>query len=202
MIVGASGYKSISKEVIALLPKYGYVTAGATKDLYAFKEYESEGEKFQKIDKYGTQYKINNKYIYGDPIYNNICKESFENADFIISISKVSLDTYRESGYDLKKFKLISLAGTDFEKQKEIITGRKKRAFITTAFHSFIKGTHRLLLAWRKAEIRDIPLIIVGNLCEDIKQFIDENGPFDNVIFVGPQSNLAEWYLDLSLIHI
>lgn len=63
MIVGASGYKSISKEVIALLPKYGYVTAGATKDLYAFKEYESEGEKFQKIDKYGTQYKINNKYI-------------------------------------------------------------------------------------------------------------------------------------------
>lgn len=163
----------------------------------------SEPEReYKRVSEDYLKYKINNKYIYGNPIYNNICKESFENADFIISISKVSLDTYRESGYDLKKFKLISLAGTDFEKQKEIITGRKKRAFITTAFHSFIKGTHRLLLAWRKAEIRDIPLIIVGNLCEDIKQFIDENGPFDNVIFVGPQSNLAEWYLDYDAVGI
>ena len=163
----------------------------------------SEPEReYKRVSEDYLKYKINNKYIYGDPIYKNICKENFENADFIISISKVSLNTYRESGYDLKKFKLISLAGTDFEKQKEIITGRRKRAFITTAFHSFIKGTHRLLLAWRKAEIRDIPLIIVGNLCEDIKQFIDENGPFDNVIFVGPQSNLAEWYLDYDAVGI
>lgn len=63
MIVGASGYKSISSEVIALLPEYGYVTAGATADLHAFKEFEIEGKKYQKIDKYGTQYNVFDKYV-------------------------------------------------------------------------------------------------------------------------------------------
>lgn len=63
MIIGASGYRSISSEVIALLPKYGYVTAGATADLHAFKKFESKGEKYQKIDKYGTQYNVFDKYV-------------------------------------------------------------------------------------------------------------------------------------------
>lgn len=63
MIVGASGYKSISSEVIALLPEYGYVTAGATADLHAFKKFESDGVKYQKIDKYGTQYNVFDKYV-------------------------------------------------------------------------------------------------------------------------------------------
>lgn len=63
MIVGASGYKSISEQVIGLLPNYGYVTAGATSDLHAFKEFEARGEKINKIDKYGTQYYVNEKYI-------------------------------------------------------------------------------------------------------------------------------------------
>lgn len=63
MIVGASGYNSISKEVIELLPNYSFVTAGATADLYQFKKYEQENEKYKAIEKYGTQYYINNKYI-------------------------------------------------------------------------------------------------------------------------------------------
>lgn len=63
MIVGASGYRSISKEVIALLPEHGYVTAGATADLHAFKEFEKEGKKYQKVDKYGTQYNVFDKYV-------------------------------------------------------------------------------------------------------------------------------------------
>lgn len=63
MIVGASGYRSISKDVIALLPEYGYVTAGATADLHAFKIFEEEGKKYQKIEKYGTQYNVFDKYI-------------------------------------------------------------------------------------------------------------------------------------------
>lgn len=63
MIIGASGYNSISKEVIELLPNYAFVTAGATADLYQFKKYEEDKERFQKILKYGTQYYINDKYI-------------------------------------------------------------------------------------------------------------------------------------------
>lgn len=63
MIVGASGYKSISEEVIKLLPNHGYVTSGATADLHSFKEFEESKEIFKKIDKYGTQYYVFDKHI-------------------------------------------------------------------------------------------------------------------------------------------
>lgn len=63
MIVGASGYRSISEEVLKLLPDYGYVTSGATADLHSFKEFEERKEIFKKIDKYGTQYYVFNKHI-------------------------------------------------------------------------------------------------------------------------------------------
>ena len=63
MIVGASGYRSISEEVIKMLPDYGFVTSGATADLHAFKDFEQRNEKYQKIDKYGTQYLVFKKHI-------------------------------------------------------------------------------------------------------------------------------------------
>ena len=63
MIVGASGYKSISEDVIEMLPDYGYVTSGATADLHAFKEFEKRKEVYKKIDKYGTQYYVFGKHI-------------------------------------------------------------------------------------------------------------------------------------------
>ncbi|MBQ1812687.1 MAG: hypothetical protein II119_01895 [Bacilli bacterium] len=63
MIVGASGYKSISEDVIKMLPDYGYVTSGATADLHAFRDFEARGEVFKKIDKYGTQYYVFDKHV-------------------------------------------------------------------------------------------------------------------------------------------
>ena len=63
LIVGASGYKSISKEVIEQLEDGTFITSGATADLNIFKEYEKEGYKYKAIPKYGTQYEINGKKI-------------------------------------------------------------------------------------------------------------------------------------------
>lgn len=63
LIVGASGYNSISKDVINKLDDGTFVTSGATADLQVFKEYEREGCKYKKIPKYGTQYEINGKHI-------------------------------------------------------------------------------------------------------------------------------------------
>ena len=63
LIVGASGYNSISKEVIEKLDDKTFVTSGATADLSVFKEYEKEGCEYLEIPRYGTQYKINGKYI-------------------------------------------------------------------------------------------------------------------------------------------
>lgn len=63
LIVGASGYNSISKEVIEQLEDGTFITSGATADLNIFKEYEKEGCKYKAIHKYGTQYEINGKKI-------------------------------------------------------------------------------------------------------------------------------------------
>lgn len=63
LIVGASGYQSISKEVIEQLEDKTFVTSGATADLTIFKEYEKNGYKHIEIPRYGTQYEINGKYI-------------------------------------------------------------------------------------------------------------------------------------------
>ena len=38
--------------------------------------------------------------------------------------------------------------------KKDMTTSR-----ISTAFHNFIKGTHRLLLAWKAARIKNIPFL-------------------------------------------
>lgn len=63
LIVGASGYKSISKEVIEELDDGTFITSGATADLNIFKEYEQNGYEYKAIPKYGTQYRINGKKI-------------------------------------------------------------------------------------------------------------------------------------------
>lgn len=63
LIVGASGYNSISKEVIEKLDDGTFITSGATADLKIFKEYEKDGCKYKEIPKYGTQYEINGKHI-------------------------------------------------------------------------------------------------------------------------------------------
>lgn len=63
LLVGASGYNSISKDVVEQLNNGTFVTSGASADLTVFKEYEKEGCKYKKINKYGTQYEINGKHI-------------------------------------------------------------------------------------------------------------------------------------------
>ena len=63
LIVGASGYNSISKEVVEKLENGTFITSGASADLSIFKEYEKNGCKYIEIPKYGTQYEINEKHI-------------------------------------------------------------------------------------------------------------------------------------------
>lgn len=157
---------------------------------------------FKKITAEYQKFGIKNRYIYGDHRYMDICRHSFSMADRIITLSDVSTGTYEEAGYDMSRFEMIPLTGTNFEIQKGAISGNKRRAFISVAFHSFIKGTHRLLLAWKKANIKDIPLLIVGELCEDMREFIGKYGPFHNVEFVGYQGNLEKWYRQFDAVGI
>ncbi|RRD89321.1 glycosyltransferase [Bacteroides heparinolyticus] len=139
-------------------------------------------------------FNIKKQYIYGRTWFMNSCCKGFSLCDGIISISNVSLNTFLEAGFPKGKTHLIPLTGTDFKIANFEDVFEKKKAFISTAYHSFIKGTHRLLLAWKKAQITDVPLFIVGPLCEDMKEFVNKYGPFDNVVFLGHQSDLGNFY--------
>lgn len=162
---------------------------------------EPEREHKRIIDEY-ERYDIKHRYIYGDYSFAKRCNKTFSLADKIISISNVSLETYKSAGYDQSKLVLIPLTGTDFPIHSLEENKGQQKAFITTAYHNFIKGTHRLLLAWKKAKIQEIPLILVGRICEDLQEFIEKNGPFENVIYVGNQSNLKEFYKTFDAVGI
>ena len=149
---------------------------------------------YQRVMAEYASFAITKKYIYGDVKYQSRIRKNLVQANRIISISKVSEKTFIEAGYDKNKFRLIPLTGTDYIPQSTYVADRPK-AFITIAFHSFIKGTHRLLLAWKEAGIEGIPLIVAGRLCDDMKEFVEKNGPFNNVIFTGYiQGSLNDFY--------
>ncbi len=141
------------------------------------------------------EFNIKHKYLYGDARFKNACLKSLELADKIITISKVSHETYVNAGYPEEKLKLIPFTGTDMPLQQYEANVGKEKAFITTAFHNFIKGTQRLLLAWQKANIKDIPLVVVGRQCEDMQEFVKKYGPFQNVAFKGyVKGSLSDFY--------
>lgn len=143
------------------------------------------------------QFGIKNMHIYGDSRFQASKATHFRMVDRIICISNVSMQTYLDAGIAEEMITMIPLTGCSWPVEGESSNIGKEKAFITTAFHSFIKGTHRLLLAWREACISDIPLIVVGEICEDMREFIDRYGPFDNVIFTGllsQQQTRDLWY--------
>lgn len=58
LIVGASGYNSITKDIFEYLGEKTYFTGGATADLALFNEFQNNS---QYINKFGTQYLIDDK---------------------------------------------------------------------------------------------------------------------------------------------
>lgn len=139
-----------------------------------------------------------------DSIYTNkFAIEEFEAAieiaDKLIVQGGAALRTYVENGVDLKKIKVITQAVPSVKAVN--FDDSKPRAFISTASHTFYKGTHRLLLAWKEAAINDIPLLIVGELHEDIKEFIKLFGPFENAYFLGSK-NVHELYQNYNAVGV
>ncbi len=148
------------------------------------------------------KFKIKHKYIYGDKRYKERVNRSYNVADKIVTISKLSNQTYIDGGYSLDRLIFISMAGTDYPIQSFQEQDLLPKAFISVSFHNFLKGTHRLLLAWKKADIKDIPLIIAGRISDDIKEFINKYGPFNNVVFLGYVKDLVQFYKSYNAVGV
>lgn len=122
-------------------------------------------------------------------------EKAIEYADIIIVLSNYSKKTFIKHGVDGSKI-MVSPLGVVNKVNNNYIDTNKPYAFISTAFHSYVKGTHYLLTAWKKADIKDMKLLIIGSLYGDIKEFIAKKGPFDNVVFYGDmsQENILQIY--------
>lgn len=187
-----------------LLPKTAIEAKKAGKTVVVMTGNSNPAREYSRIIQEYEKYKIKNKYLYGDKKYRDRCILSLENCDYFIAISKVSAETYRNADYDMSKCRVIPKTGTDFKIYKCAQNIERKKAFVTTAFHCFIKGTHRLLCAWEKARIQDISLHVVGPLNDDMKEFVEKYGPFENVIFDGAmrREELIEFYKNLDAVGI
>ena len=155
--------------------KFVVVEAGIMHPQYTYDEIEKEYE----------QYGIKKKYYYNDKKVVKEEIESLEYADRIITISKVAYDTFVQYGIPKEKLILIPMVAT--VENVTLPSAERPYAFICTATQCVLKGTHRLLEAWKKAEIKNMPLFIIGNLQDDLKEFVDKYGPYPNVQFWGQQ---------------
>lgn len=63
LIIGVSGYQSITKEMVEAMADGTFITAGATADLAIFDEYQKKGAQTFFIKDYGRKIKIDNKLI-------------------------------------------------------------------------------------------------------------------------------------------
>ena len=167
--------------------------------------FAANSEPIRECQRISADYKkfgIKNMHIYGNKKYETLLADTTHKAYRVINITEVSQKTYADAGYDMSKSHIIPDTGCNFPRQVTVPEGERKKAFVTTAFHSFIKGTHRLLLAWKKAGIKDIPLYVVGGLCEDIEEFVRKYGPFENVSFEGARYDLKDWYKQFDAVGI
>lgn len=168
------------------------ILASSSEPVRQYDRYVSECDKFD----------VKHRAVYGNEHFRDTCDYGYKRADNIITISNVSNKTYLDGGYGVSILKMIPLTGTSFHVDEGICIESKQKAFISTAVHSMIKGTHRLLLAWKKAGIKDIPLVIAGSLHEDMEEFVSRYGPFENVVFTGYQGNLEKFYNDYDAVGI
>ncbi len=145
------------------------------------------------------KYDIHREYIFTSKYAIEQSLVSIELADVIVVLSEESKKSFMRNGVTEDKIRVINL---NLEKKYNgIYSDEKEFAFVSTATHSFVKGTHSLLLAWRRANINNMKLHIVGDLSEDIIDFINVHGPFDNVIFSGKQ-DINEYYNKFNFIGI
>ncbi len=146
-------------------------------------------------DKFG----VKSEYIFTSNYAIDESLKSIELADLIIVLSNESKKSFIKNGVPAEKIVVINLSlsriySNEYDPQKRF-------AFICTAKHSFVKGTHNLLLAWRKAKISNIPLFLVGDISNDLLDFMAKYGPFDNVYLMGNR-DIHSFYLKFNFFGV
>ncbi|EHH2554856.1 glycosyltransferase family 4 protein [Vibrio parahaemolyticus] len=145
-------------------------------------------------------YDIKNSYIYTNEYAINESLKSIEAADIIIVNSEYSKRTFLESGISESKLKKVNLLSGKNTVIKNSIS-EDDICFVTTAHHSFVKGTHRLIEVWKNIKSKNATLYIVGDLHKDMTEYLNKTDVPDNVKIVG-RKNIEDFYKNKNIVGV
>jgi glycosyltransferase involved in cell wall biosynthesis len=131
---------------------------------------------------------IHQKSIFADERSVRQIEKSLQAADIVITLTEASKQSYLDYGVPSNKIVCFNLGvSADYKKKLRQFDSTKKIAFFITAHHSILKGTHRVINAWKKIkDTKNSELIIIGSLHNDLKEFLSKIECPDNIKFTGP----------------
>jgi glycosyltransferase involved in cell wall biosynthesis len=113
----------------------------------------------------------------------------YDLADVLLMPSAKSAETFLKAGVNENKLHYVG-RGVDVQKYQPGAGGEKFRVGFVGALIKR-KGVHVLLEAWKKAELRDAELVLVGNLHEEMKPYLRDFGT-DTVRLAGVSHRVQE----------
>ncbi len=124
--------------------------------------------------------------------------EEYGLASLILVLSEKAAETFRVQGFPEEKLFYLP-RGVDVER---FTPGRRPAHFRAIFSGALIerKGVHHLLMAWRKLNLKDAELWLVGSVHDEIKPYLEKLGG-DDVKVVG-FAREPENYLRQSTVHV
>ena len=124
--------------------------------------------------------------------------ESLKYADFIISPSEFTKNTFVDRGFDKEKIFVVPI-GTDLKITTKK-THNQKLQFLFVANAMLTKGLQYLIEAWKNCKIDDAELVICGSIPPETEKIVmDDIKRIQNIKYIGFVSNLTDYYQSASV---
>lgn len=146
---------------------------------------------------------IMNNSMYSNKFATSQFRKALTLSDYVIALSEKSKQSYIEYGLEESKIKVINLGmEKKYGKKSKKMNKNQEIEFVTTASHSILKGTHRLLNVWEELNLNS-KLYIIGDVRSDLKEYIGDK-KFKNVKFLGSmkKEEILKFYESKNLVGV
>jgi len=124
--------------------------------------------------------------------------EEFEEADYVIVNSRFAKETFLQYGFPEKKLKMIP-RGVDTGYYKPEPEKDNVFRIVFVGMLCIRKGVHHLLEAWKKLNLKNAELVLVGSTHEEIKPVLKNYSHMNNIKITGFVENPAKLYNSASV---
>ena len=124
--------------------------------------------------------------------------EEIDLSDFIFLTSEFAQKTFIDAGIGENKL-FVMRRGVNLERFKPPERKDKKFKVLFVGRLSLRKGIQYLLEAWKKLDIKDAELILVGTVDDNIKPILSEYTNINNIVFKGFLKNPSEIFKESTI---